>query len=65
MKKIKLAEVKSKEKEEALDELVREFCRENDVGKMSGCPKCGFKAGDYLNNFCQWHYCPLREWRTK
>jgi hypothetical protein len=61
VKRIKLKETKGENEE--LDELVREFCRENDVAKMKGCPKCGFSAGDFLHLFCTHKYCPLREWR--
>lgn len=59
--RIKLTE--TAEPNEALDNLVREFCAENDVGKMKGCPKCGFKSDDPLSLFCTWSYCPVREWR--
>lgn len=43
------------------DDLVREFCRENDIGKMAACPKCAMEA-DPLSFFCQHQYCPIREW---
>jgi hypothetical protein len=47
----------------AQDELIREFCKENDVGKMQGCPKCGMKGRDLmLFQFCLHTYCPLKEW---
>jgi hypothetical protein len=48
------------------DELIKEFCRENDVGKMAGCPKCGMTGKDLmLCFFCQHEYCPIREWDRK
>jgi hypothetical protein len=49
------------------DEMIREFCAENDVGQMKGCPKCGIGCnGESLIfcNFCQHPYCPIREWRA-
>ena len=47
------------------DDLVREFCRDNDVGKMKGCPKCGMGGKDLmLTMFCTHPYCPIREWRA-
>jgi hypothetical protein len=51
--------------DEELDNLIREFCQENDIGKMQGCPKCGFLAGDFLHLFCTHKYCPMREWRNQ
>ena len=50
------------------DEIVRDFCRENDVGQMKACPKCamGGKPGEHLlTPFCQHKYCPIREWRDE
>lgn len=48
------------------DALVREFCRENDVGKMKGCPKCGMGTNENLvfAFFCTHTYCPVRDWRA-
>lgn len=47
------------------DELIKEFCRENDVGKMKACPKCAMGGQDAaLTMFCTHRYCPIREWRN-